>query len=155
MHVSCACPVVTWVQRSLGRPPALGQRSSPIVPSADWTFGRDAVGDSSICDDDRSEHGEENEDCSLLAAPGFAAEGRGAAMLFGRANARREDFRQGENIGLENRQTPIRAHGNGSPRQYPVSMIIRPVRPARRSAIRTRKSAASSFRPTVRFSACV
>jgi hypothetical protein len=51
-----------------------------MVPSADWTFLRDAVGGSSICDDDRSEHEEENEDCSLLAAPGLAAEPRGTAM---------------------------------------------------------------------------
>jgi len=40
-----------------------------------------------------SERWEQNEVCSLLAGQGFDAEERGAALLFGRANASREYFR--------------------------------------------------------------
>ncbi len=43
--------------------------------------------------DDSSEHWEENEVCSLLAAQGFAAEECGTALLFDHANANPESFR--------------------------------------------------------------
>ncbi len=43
--------------------------------------------------DDPSERREQNEVRSLLAGQGFDAEERGAALLFGRANANREYFR--------------------------------------------------------------
>ncbi len=43
--------------------------------------------------DDPSDRWEQNEVCSLLAGQGFDAEERGAALLFGRANASREYFR--------------------------------------------------------------
>jgi len=43
--------------------------------------------------DDSSEHWEENEVCSLLAAQGFAAEECGTALLFDHANASPESFR--------------------------------------------------------------
>jgi FkbM family methyltransferase len=43
--------------------------------------------------DDSSEHWEENEVCSLIAAQGFAAEECGTALLFDHANANPESFR--------------------------------------------------------------